>query len=43
MAYAAFGGAALGVPSLLLGYFGPIYFMPENNLGPLLGIFVTGP
>ena len=25
------------------GFFGPIYFTPEANQGPLLGIFVTGP
>jgi membrane protein DedA with SNARE-associated domain len=26
-----------------VGYFGPIYWAPEANQGPLLGIFVTGP
>lgn len=34
-----FFGLVLGV----LGFLGPIVFMPEANQGPLLGIFVTGP
>jgi hypothetical protein len=35
----AFG---VGFVSLAAGWFGPAYFSP-SNLGPLLGIFVTGP
>lgn len=36
---------ALGVGfiSFLAGFIGPLIFMPESNLGPLLGIFITGP
>lgn len=34
---------SIGVITFLLGYVGPIIFWPEANLGPLLGIFITGP
>ena len=27
----------------VIGFIGPIIFQPENNLGPLLGLFITGP
>ena len=33
----------VGFITFLIGYVGPIIFTPENNLGPLLGIFITGP
>ncbi len=36
-------GFGLGIISCLAGFFGPIFLMPESNLGPLLGIFITGP
>ena len=26
-----------------IGFIGPLIFTPDDNLGPLLGIFVTGP
>jgi len=34
---------SIGLITFLIGYFGPIIFLPEANLGPLLGIFITGP
>ncbi len=34
---------AVGVLGFVIGFFGPLVFMPEANQGPLLGIFVTGP
>lgn len=34
---------SIGVITFLIGYVGPIIFWPEANLGPLLGIFITGP
>ena len=37
------GGIIIGTISFLLGFSGPLIFYPENNLGPLLGIFITGP
>ena len=33
----------IGVVTFLIGYVGPIIFWPEANLGPLLGLFITGP
>ena len=33
----------VGIPAFLLGLIGPLILDPEANLGPLLGIFVTGP
>jgi hypothetical protein len=32
-----------GLICFLIGFIGPIIFMPEANQGPLLGIFITGP
>lgn len=29
--------------SFAAGFFGPIFLTPGNNLGPLFGIFITGP
>ncbi len=37
------GGILVGIISFILGYFGPLILAPSNNLGPLLGIFITGP
>ena len=36
-------GGILGGIGFLIGFVGPIIFMPEANQGPLLGIFITGP
>ncbi len=33
----------LGVAGFLAGFLGPIFFVPEANQGPLVGIFITGP
>jgi hypothetical protein len=40
---ALLGATLLGIIAFLIGYIGPIIFMPESNQGPLLGIFITGP
>jgi hypothetical protein len=37
------GGFIVGSIGLVGGFIGPIIFTPESNLGPLLGLFVTGP
>ncbi len=36
-------GFILGTVGFLCGYIGPLYYYPSANLGPALGIFVTGP
>jgi hypothetical protein len=37
-------GAWIGAPiGFILGFFGPMIFMPGANQGPLIGIFFTGP
>lgn len=36
-------GLIIGAISFVLGFFGPILFIPDANQGPLLGIFITGP
>jgi len=36
-------GGILGGIGFLIGFVGPIVFLPEANQGPLLGIFITGP
>lgn len=33
----------LGFLGFIFGYIGPLIFSPEDNLGPLMGIFLTGP
>jgi hypothetical protein len=33
----------LGGVGFICGYFGPIYLNPSSNLGPITGIFFTGP
>jgi hypothetical protein len=37
------GGLLLGSLGFFLGFVGFLIFSPPNNLGPLLGIFITGP
>lgn len=37
------GGLIVGSIGLVGGFIGPIIFTPESNLGPLLGLFITGP
>jgi hypothetical protein len=37
------GGIWLGAPSFALGFIGPLVIWPHGNLGPLLGILLTGP
>ena len=36
-------GWVLGAAGLALGFFGPLLVTPKANLGPLLGILITGP
>jgi F0F1-type ATP synthase assembly protein I len=33
----------VGAVTFLAGFVGPLILWPDNNLGPLLGIFLTGP
>ena len=37
------GGLIVGSIGLVGGFIGPIIFTTESNLGPLLGLFITGP
>lgn len=37
------GGLVVGSIGFLIGFIGPMIFMPDANQGPLLGIFFTGP
>ncbi len=37
------GAILFGSLGFTVGFFGPIFFAPEANQGPLLGIFITGP
>jgi hypothetical protein len=37
------GGWLVGVVCFALGYVGPLLITPKSNLGPLLGILLTGP
>ena len=37
------GGVLVGTLSFALGFIGPLIVWPHNNLGPLLGILITGP
>ncbi len=43
LTYTLTGGLSVGGIGLIGGFIGPMIFMPESNLGPLLGIFFTGP
>ena len=36
-------GLLVGFVGFVVGFAGPLIFMPESNQGPLLGIFLTGP
>lgn len=36
-------GGVLGVLGALAGFFGPLWLNPYSNLGPLIGIYFTGP
>ncbi|HEX6407144.1 MAG TPA: hypothetical protein VFZ90_08150 [Gemmatimonadales bacterium] len=36
-------GWILGAAGLVVGFFGPLLISPKANLGPLLGILITGP
>ena len=36
-------GLGIGFVGFAIGFWGPIYWSPEANQGPLLGIFFTGP
>jgi hypothetical protein len=36
-------GRVFGAVGLALGFFGPLLVTPKANLGPLLGILITGP
>jgi len=36
-------GCILGLIGFIIGFFGPIMFTPESNMGPILGLFLTGP
>src|SRR5690348_5916270 len=40
---AGVGGAVVGAVGFVVGYVGPLIFMPDASQGPLIGIFVTGP
>lgn len=37
------GGWIVGAVGLAIGFLGPLVISPEGNLGPLLGILLTGP
>ncbi|MCK6480164.1 MAG: hypothetical protein L6R43_08440 [Planctomycetes bacterium] len=39
----AIGGVLVGGVGFILGFYGPPFWSPGANQGPLLGIFVTGP
>lgn len=41
--YILTGALGLGVFGFILGFIGPLIFMPGANQGPLLGILITGP
>lgn len=41
--FVGIGAVALGGLGFVAGFFGPMFFAPGANQGPLLGIFITGP
>jgi hypothetical protein len=43
VAFPAAAAATLGAIGYACGFYGPIFLNPEANLGPLLGIFFSGP
>ena len=36
-------GLVGGILGFVVGFYGPIYFLPDSPQGPLIGIFFTGP
>ncbi len=36
-------GLTMGIIGFAFGFYGPLYWAPEVNDGPLLGFFFTGP
>lgn len=40
---AILGSLLTGAACFIAGFVGPMLFMPGNNMGPMLGIFYTGP
>ena len=43
MLHTLIGAGGVGGIGFALGFFGPLVITPTNNLGPIWGIFVTGP
>ncbi len=43
LAGALIGAILCGLVGFSIGFFGPMIFMPESNIGPLMGIIETGP
>jgi hypothetical protein len=41
--YTLGGTIAMGFAGFICGYFGPVVLTPDATVGPLLGIFITGP
>lgn len=41
--WSAASAMGLGAFGFVVGFAGPIIFIPDSNQGPLLGFFVTGP
>jgi hypothetical protein len=41
--YVILGGLVIGGIGFAAGFIGPMIFAPDANLGPMLGIFITGP
>lgn len=41
--YSFIGAIGLGSIGFIGGFIWPLIFRPDSNLGPLLGIFITGP
>jgi hypothetical protein len=37
------GGVIVGAVGFVAGFFAPMIFFPQSNLGPLFGIFFSGP
>jgi len=37
------GGMIVGAIGFVVGFFGPMILYPQSNLGPLFGLFFTGP
>jgi hypothetical protein len=39
----ALGALLTGAVCFSVGFFGPFFFAPEANEGPILGLLITGP